>query len=175
MKNIKNVLALIMAVIMVMSFAACGCSSDGKNELIPSDLSGADILNAFWDTDLDASAEKLNGYRAQSLDEVVANWRQAKMQGNGAILYSLYSSDQKVVFLQRMKSEFGIWNFYYGKDNERPLEVYVTPPEPVEETDMHYSLVTTVLNDGTTNTYDIYIELVDGGYFVVSEQAPEVQ
>ncbi len=175
MKLMKNTLALVMAAVLMLSFAGCGCSKGESNSLVPSDLTGADILNAFWDTDLDASAQKLDGYRAQSIEEVTNNWRQAKMQGNGAILYSLYSTDLKTVFLQKMKSEFGIWNFYYGRDNEKPLDVLVSTPEPVEETNMYYSLVTSIFSDGTTSSYDIYIELVDGGYFVVSEQAPEVQ
>ena len=173
MKLMKKALILALATIMLVGMCACGCSKDNSNKLVASDLTGAEILDAFWDTDLDASAAKLNGYRAQSVEEVVNNWRQAKMQGNGAILYSLYSASLKELFLQRMKNEFSIWNFYYGREYEKPLEVLISTPEAVEGTDMYYALVTSILSDGTTSSYDIYIELVDGGYFVVSEQAPE--
>ena len=39
---------------------------------------------------------------------------------------------------------------------------------------MYYSTITTIESDGvTTTTYDIYIELQDGGYFVTSYTAPE--
>ena len=173
MKLMKKGIILAMVFTMLVSICSCGCSKDTDN-VLASDITGAEVLDAFWDSDLDASAEKLNGYRAQSAQEVANNWRQAQMQGNGAILYALYSTSLKDIYLQRMKNDFGSWNFYYGKESEKPYEVYVTEPEKVEDTNMYYSLVTSILNDGTTSSYDIYIELVDGGYFVVSEQAPDV-
>lgn len=174
MKFIKKGIVLLMTLAMLMSTAACGCSKGEGEKLTPSDLTGSEVLDAFWDTDLDASAEKLNGYRAQSVEEVVNNWRQAKMQGNGAILYALYAPQLKETYLQKMKNEFSIWNFYYGRDNEKPKQVYMGEPKEVEGTDMYYSTVSSILEDGTTSTYEIYIQLVDGGYFVVSETSPEV-
>lgn len=174
MKLIKKLLAAALTLVVIASLCACGCSSD-TNKLVASDLSGAEVLNEFWNTDLDASAEFLNGYRAQSIEEVTQNWRQAKMQGNGAILYALYAPARKEICLQQMKANFGSWNFYYGVDQSQlPLDILVSTPEKVEDSEMYYALVTTILNDGTTNSYDIYIELVDGGYFVIDEQAPEI-
>ncbi|MBQ8002095.1 MAG: hypothetical protein IJ297_01480, partial [Clostridia bacterium] len=104
----KKSTALILCVVLAVALFA-GCSSGGEEKLVASDLTGAQVQEEFWNTDLDASAEYLKGYRAQSLDEVTRNWRQAKMQGNGAILYALYSTDLKELFLSQMKSEFALW------------------------------------------------------------------
>ncbi len=176
MKLLKRSIALVLCVAMMLVLFA-GCSGGSEEKLEPSLITGAQVQEEFWNADLDASAQYLNGYRAQTLEEVTRNWRQAKMQGNGAILYALYSTDLKELFLSQMKSEFGIWNFYYGKENEKPLEVTYSTPQPIDDEDiknMYYSTITTIESDGmTTTTYDIYIELQDGGYFVTSYTAPE--
>ena len=171
MKTMKKGLIFAVVAIMLVGICACGCAEDETSKLVASDLTGAQILDAFWDTDLAASAEKLNGYRAQSVEEVLNNWRQAKAQGNGAILYALYDTNKKELFLNTM-IENGSWNFYYNNEAEKPVQVFTSSPEAVSDTDMYYSTVTSIFNDGTSSSYDIYIELVDGGYFVVSEQAP---
>lgn len=169
----KKIIGLMMALVMALSLCACGFGGE-EAKLKESDLTGAQVQEEFWNSDLEASAELLMGYRAQSLEEVTRNWRQAKMQGNGAILYALYSSDLKELFLNRMNSEFGIWNFYYGKENEKPYEVTCSKVNEVDGiSGMYYSTITTIGNDMITETeYDIYIELIDGGYFVTSETAP---
>ena len=173
MKITKRSISVILCTVMLFTVALAGCGS--KEKLQPSDITGAQVQEEFWNSDLDASAEILNGYRAQSLEEVVMNWRQAKMQGNGAILYALYSAELKEIYLNRMKSDFAIWNFYYGRENEKPLQVECSTPQPIEDIDnMYFSTVTTIESDGITRTsYDIYIELQDGGYFVTSYTAAE--
>lgn len=172
MKKMRRSIAFVLALVMVV--ALCACSKGEEAKLKPSELTGAQVQEEFWNVDIEASAAYLAGYRAQSLDEVTRNWRQAKMQGNGAILYALYSSDLKELYLNRMKQEFGMWNFFYGNDALKPYEVTYSTPQVVEGIDgMYYSTITTIEGDGvTTSTYDIYIELVDGGYFVTSETAP---
>ena len=174
MKATKKSIAVVICVVMALTFALTGCT--GGEKLIPSDITGAQVQEEFWNSDLDASAEFLNGYRAQSLEEVVMNWRQAQMQGNGAILYALYSTELKEIYLTRMKNEFTIWNFYFGKENEKPLQVEYSAPAEIEGIDnMYYSTITTIESDGVTRTeYDIYIEMQDGGYFVTSYTTPEV-
>lgn len=174
MTTMKKGLVLVLVLAMVFSLAACG------SKLEKSELTGAEVMDEFWNLDLDASAEKLNGYRAQSVEEVVANWRQAKMQGNGAILYALYSPDQREVYLHQMKITYGCWNFYLspaigGTDTTiMPLDILMSAPEAIEDKDDEYAVtVTAIMKDGTTEMYDIYIALVDGGYFVTSETAPE--
>lgn len=174
MKITKRSIAIILCAVMAVSVALTGCGGSGE-KLKASDITGAQVQEEFWNADLDASAEFLNGYRAQSLDEVVRNWRQAHMQGNGAILYALYSTELKEIYLTRMKNEFTIWNFYYGRETEKPIEVTYSTPQAIEDIDnMYYSTITTIESDGiTTSTYDIYIELQDGGYFVTSYTAAE--
>lgn len=176
MKKINRVFSTFLAAVMLFVLLAGGCSNGKTVKLKPSDLTGSQVQEEFWNTNLDASAEYLKGYRAQSLDEVVKNWRQAMMQGNGAIRYALYSDELKLVFLNRMKAEFTIWNFYYGNDAAKPLEVTCSEPQPIEGVDnMYYSTVTTIESDGvTTTSYDIYMEIQDGGYFITSETSPEV-
>lgn len=173
MKITKRSIALVICAVMVVLIAMTGC---GGEKTIPSDITGAQVQEEFWNSDLDASAKILDGYRAQSLDEVVMNWRQAQMQGNGAILYALYSTELKEIYLTKMKNEFTIWNFYFGKENEKPIEVTYSTPQSIDDIkDMYYSTITTIESDGvTTTTYDIYIELQDGGYFVTSYTTPEV-
>lgn len=175
MKMTKRSIAVILSVVMMFALFASGCGKGSEAKLKPSDITGAQVQEEFWNPDLDASAAFLDGYRAQSLDEVVRNWRQAKMQGNGAILYALYSNELKEIYLNRMKNDFTIWNFYYGKENEKPIEVTYSTPQPIEDIDnMYYSTITTIESDGvSTSTYDIYIELQDGGYFVTSYTAAE--
>lgn len=172
MKITKRSIAIVICAVMAFSLALTGC---GGEKLIPSDITGAQVQEEFWNSDLDASAEFLNGYRAQSLDEVVRNWRQAHMQGNGAILYALYSAELKEIFLTRMKNEFTIWNFYFGKENEKPQQVTYSTPQPIEDIEnMYFSTIETIESDGLTKTkYDIYIEMQDGGYFVTSYTAAE--
>ncbi len=172
MKLTKRSIAIVLSAAMALSLLLTGC---GGEKLIPSDITGAQVQEEFWNADLDASAEFLAGYRAQSLDEVVRNWRQAQMQGNGAILYALYSTELKEIFLTRMKNEFTIWNFYFGKETEKPIEVTYSTPQEIEDIEnMYYSTITTIESDGvTTSTYDIYIEMQDGGYFVTSYTTPE--
>lgn len=172
MKLMKKGFVFFMLAVMLVTVCACGCSKDETSKLIESDLTGAEILDEFWSIDLAASAEKLDGYRAQTVDEVLSNWRQAKTQGNGAILYALYSTDLKEAYLDRMIMN-GSWNFYYNNEAERPYQVFTSAAEAVADTDMYYSTVTSIFNDGTSNSYDIYIQLIDGGYFVVGEQAPD--
>lgn len=174
MKVTKRSIAIILCAVMAVSVLLTGCG--GGEKLIPSDITGAQVQEEFWNSDLDASAEFLAGYRAQSLDEVVRNWRQAYMQGNGAILYALFSAELKEIYLTRMKNEFTIWNFYYGKEAEKPIEVTYSTPQAIEDIEnMYYSTITTIESDGvTTSTYDIYIEMQNGGYFVTSYTSPEV-
>ena len=170
----QGLIAIILCAVMAVSVLMTGCG--GGEKLIPSDITGAQVQEEFWNSDLDASAEFLAGYRAQSLDEVVRNWRQAYMQGNGAILYALFSAELKEIYLTRMKNEFTIWNFYYGKEAEKPIEVTYSTPQAIEDIEnMYYSTITTIESDGiTTSTYDIYIEMQNGGYFVTSYTSPEV-
>ena len=175
MKATKKSIEIVICVVMALSFALTGCGGGGE-KLIPSDITGAQVQEEFWNSDLDASAEFLKGYRAQSLEEVVMNWRQAQIQGNGAILYALYSTELKEIYLTRMKNEFTIWNFYFGKENEKPLQIECSTPAEIEGIEnMYYSTITTIESDGiTTTSYDIYIEMQDGGYFVTSYTTPEV-
>ena len=164
---IKKLTGLLLSALMI--FAISGCGSGVKK----SDVTGAEAQEQFWESDLDKSAEFLNGFRAQTPEEVTSIWRQAKMQGNGALQYALYSSDLKEVFLDRIKL-LGTWNLYYG--SEPPMEVTCSEVEEVKDEGLFISDVTTIRSDGTILYSQIVIKLVDGGYFIVSEGAEyEVQ
>ena len=164
---IKKVTALLLLVALMLAVSGCG------GGVKKSDITGAEAQEQFWENDLDKSAEYLSGFRAQTPEEVTSIWRQAKMQGNGALQYALYSSDLKEVFLDNMKL-LGSWNLYYG--SEPPMEVTCSEAEEVKDEGIFISDVTTIKNDGTISYSQIVIKLVDGGYFVVSEGAEyEVQ
>ncbi|MGM9551603.1 MAG: hypothetical protein ACI3XA_05050 [Clostridia bacterium] len=176
MKTFKRGLLLAAVVVFALSLTACFGPKIEK-----STITGTEVQEEFWNVDLDASAAKLNGYRAQSVDEVVRNWRQAKMQGNGAILYAIFSPDLKEVYLQQMKSRFGCWNFYYSPElgttdvNSMPLEMLMGSVEEIDgEKNSYSSSVSCIMRDGSTEQYQINIGLVDGGYYVTSYTQPEV-
>lgn len=158
---IKKTAALLLSSAVLVSLCACG-----GEKLIESGISGEEAQEEFWNLDIEASAEKLAEFRAQSADEVVDIWRQAKMQGNGALMYALYSPSLKGIFLEQIKNN-GSWNVYYSVD--APIEVTCSEPEKVEETEMYVSDVTVLKTDGNLYYSQIFIKLVDGGYYVVSE------
>ncbi len=176
MKMTKRCIAAFLAVVMVSMLALSGCGAE-EVKLVESDITAAQVQEEFWNNNLDASAEFLNGFRAQSPEEVGRLWQHAKIHGNGAILYALYSSDVKETYLYAMKRDFAIWNFYFGKEDQKPQSVTISQPLPVEGIDnMYYCTISNIESDGNTKTtYDIYIELVDGGYFVTSETSPEIE
>ncbi len=176
MKTLKKGIAVMVALVLALSLTACFGPKIEKSE-----LTGAEVQEEFWNADMVASAKRLDGYRAQSVKEVVQNWRQAKMQGNGAILYAIYSPDLKPVYLQQMQSRFGCWNFYYsaalgGTDTSAmPLEMLMGSPEEIEgEKNAYVSTVSCIMKNGTTEQYDIYISAVNGGYYVTSYTESEI-
>lgn len=157
----KRVTAFIAVIAVIFTLCACG----GVKK---SGITGAEAQEEFWNSDLDASAEVLNQFRAQTPEEVTSIWRQAKMQGNGALIYALYAEDLKEVFLDTMK-ENGSWNMYYN--SEPPTEVTLSEPIELEDEGLYISDITTLKADGKVYYSQIAIKLVDGGYYVVSEGA----
>jgi hypothetical protein len=155
--------AAILLATALFAVSLCSCGEKPKE----SGITGAEAQEEFWSTDIDASAERLNEFRAQSPQEVVNDWRQAKVQGNGALMYALYSPDLKELFLDDVKTVYGSWNLYYGQS--APLEVTCTEPEKVDGNDMYVSDVTILESDGSVTNSQIFIRLVDGAYCIVSE------
>lgn len=160
-KKIRKALSVLLSLSLLFLLCACG-----GEKLVKSKISGAEAQEEFWSTDFDASAARLSEFRAQSPEEVTSIWRQAKIQGNGALLYALYSSSLKGIFLEQIKNN-GSWNLYLYTDS--PAEVTCSEPEKIEDTDMYVSDVTALKTDGNIYYSQIFIELTDGGYYVVSE------
>lgn len=163
MKRTKRIFAAAAAAAMLASLGAC---AEKPKE---SGITGAEAQEEFWNLELDKSAEKLNAFRPQSPEEVTSIWRQARVQGNGALMYALYSADLKPIFLEKAKREYGGWNLYITA--QAPEDVTCSAPEKVEGSDMYVSDVTALKADGNLYYSQIFIELVDGGYYVVSESA----
>lgn len=161
MKIVKKATAILASAMLICSL--CSCTEKPQE----SGITGAEAQEEFWNGDLEASAEKLAEFRAQSPEEVVNIWRQAKMQGNGALMYALYSADLKEVFFEKIKDNPTGWNLYYGID--APQEVTCTDPEKMDDNDIYISDVTVLKTDGNLYYSQIFIQLVDGGYYIVSE------
>ncbi len=174
MKGWKRIISVCLVCAAAVSFAACG------SKLKKSDISSGDVQNELWNMDLDASAEKIQGFRAQTPLEVMQLWSQAKKQGNGALMYGVYSSDLKVIFLDKMKSEKGSWNMDYQPEVQDSVhqysEVEYNDPEELKDEHVFVSDVTLKKIDGKTYYTQVVIKLMDGGYFITSDGAEyEVQ
>ncbi|MDO4562740.1 MAG: hypothetical protein Q4C12_02785 [Clostridia bacterium] len=147
----KKTAALLCAVIML---AACGGSS------ITSDEAQLQYAN----TDLEASAEILNGFKAETANEAAELWRTAKRDGNGALMYALYSSALKPTFLERCVSR-GSWKIY---DEGNPTAVEIVEISAIEDGKYVVEFV-------TTRESALYSQIViiqeNGGYFIETESA----
>lgn len=166
---VRKVVSIIMALAILMSVTACG------SKVKKSDITSVDAMNELWNLNLDESAEKLNGFRAQTPEEVMQLWSQGKKQGNGALIYAVYSSDLKGVFLEKMKSTKGSWNMDYDPATQGSVHQYTnltyTPVEELKDEHMFVSDVTLTKLDGKVYYTQVVIKLVDKGYFITSEGA----
>ncbi len=190
MRKMKKSLALILSLVMALTLCSCGCGNDEteleepSEDVIESQVSGLEVLNEFWNLDLDASAKTLNGYHAMSVEEVTNNWKQAFCQkneagivnGNGAILYAICAPGKREKCLNDIKTKTGAgsWNFYTAEGAVEPDQSLVpesmtigTPERVVEDGQIRYYVeINEILKDGTTLAYGLFIDFIDGGYYL---------
>lgn len=155
----------------------------------PSIVTGAEVMNQMWATSLDASAAIIDGYHAVSVQEVINNWKQAHMQkndqgivnGNGALIYGICSPDLRPRCLEVIKqNNYGSWNFYYSPElgvsdqSLVPLEMVFSEAERLEEPGMIKYIVdvTEVNKNGETYIYQLFVDFIDGGYYLSGRTAP---
>lgn len=205
----KNKIAIGISAAMAVTMMFSGCEKNVQNPtdetmteieteevipmldetVVPSSVSGAEVMNQLWATSLDASAAIIEPYHAQSVDEVLNNWKQAHMQkndqgivnGNGALIYGICSPDLRPRCLEIIKeNNYGSWNFYYstylGESDQSlvPAGMVFLPPERLEEPGMikYIVEVAEISQSGVTTKYQLFIDFIDGGYYLSGKTSP---
>lgn len=157
--------------------------------VVPSPVSGAEVMNQLWATSLDASAAIIDPYHAESVEEVLNLWKQAHMQkndqgivnGNGALIYAICSPDLRPRCLEIIKqNNYGSWNFYYSTylgasdQTKVPQGIVFFPPERIEEPGMirYIVEVSEISQIGETVKYQLFIDFIDGGYYLSGRTSP---
>lgn len=183
----KNFLALMMGLLLVVSVCACGCKGDEDategnldETVIESQVSADEVMAAFWEAP-ETSASFLGGYHAESVDEITRNWKQAFMQkdangnvnGNGALLYALCSPEKREFCYNDIMNKIGSWNFYYSAELNAsdqslvPDEMMFSKPErQVDDETIMYFVDVTETHGEEVIKYTLNIEFIDGGYYV---------
>lgn len=158
-------------------------------EVVPSTVTGAEVMNQLWATSLDASAAIIEPYHAVSVEEVINIWKQAHMQkndlgivnGNGALIYGICSPDLRPRCLEIVKqNNYGSWNFYYstelGASDQSlvPAGMVFSTPERLEEPGMIKYIVDVaeISQDAETTKYQLFIDFIDGGYYLSGRTSP---
>ncbi len=158
-------------------------------EVVPSPVSGAEVMNQLWATSLDASAAIIDPYHAVSVDEVLNIWKQAHMQkndmgivnGNGALIYGICSPDLRPRCLEIVKqNNYGSWNFYYSTElgasdqSKVPAGMVFSTPERLEEPGMIKYIVDVaeISQSAETTHYQLFIDFIDGGYYLSGRTSP---